>query len=166
MLSDVFATPHDVRVDSGTLHHVPVESDCRAPRPLAGDAQEAHMMQGKNLTDIAIETLATHVRGESLRPGGDGYEEARGLWNAMIDDRPAIITRCTGVADVIAAVAFAREHGLTVAVRGGGHNVAGLASVSDGMMIDLSRMRAVLAPTRRSAWHRQTRRSTRIRRSR
>ena len=100
-------------------------------------------MPGTNLSETKLESFVRSSRGESLRPGSDGYDEARGLWNAMIDHRPALITRCTGVADVVAAVGFAREHGLTVAVRGGGHNVAGLASVNDGMMIDLSRMRAV-----------------------
>ncbi len=100
-------------------------------------------MPDVRLNHTTIESLASSLRGALLRPDGDGYEEARGLWNAMIDERPALIVRCTGAADVIAALAFAREHGLTVAVRGGGHNVAGLATVDGGMMIDLSRMRAV-----------------------
>ncbi len=100
-------------------------------------------MPGTKLTTAILEPFETHFRGELLEPGNDGYDEARGLWNAMIDERPALIARCTGLADVIAAVDFAREHGLGVSVRGGGHNVAGLASLGDGLMIDLSRMRDV-----------------------
>jgi FAD/FMN-containing dehydrogenase len=100
-------------------------------------------MPGTILTETTLESLETSLRGKLLRRESDGYEEVRGLWNAMVEGRPALIARCTGTADVIAAVKFARENGLTVAVRGGGHNVAGLASVDDGFMIDLSRMRAV-----------------------
>ncbi|QKT02800.1 FAD-binding oxidoreductase [Ectothiorhodospiraceae bacterium 2226] len=100
-------------------------------------------MPDASRTDAALGPFETSLRGELLRPESDGYDEARALWNAMIDERPALIARCTGVADVIAAVKFARETGLTVAVRGGGHNVAGLASVDGGLMIDLSLMRAV-----------------------
>lgn len=100
-------------------------------------------MPGTMLTEATLEPLETSLRGNLLRRGSDGYDEARGLWNAMIEARPALIARCRGTADVIAAVKFARENDLTVAVRGGGHNVAGLASVDDGLMIDLSRMRAV-----------------------
>jgi FAD/FMN-containing dehydrogenase len=93
--------------------------------------------------ETALETFEAKLRGDLLRPDSEGYEEARALWNAMIDMKPALIARCTGVADVIDAVKFARQNRLAVAVRGGGHNVAGLASVHDGMMIDLSLMRAV-----------------------
>ncbi len=102
-------------------------------------------------TDL-LEAFARSLHGELLGPGSDSYEQARRLWNAMIDKRPALIARCTGAADVIAAVNFAREHGQTVAVRGGGHNVAGLASVDDGIVIDLSLMRAVhVDPAARTA---------------
>jgi FAD/FMN-containing dehydrogenase len=100
-------------------------------------------MADTNLTEATLERFETSLRGELLRPESDVYDEARQLWNAMIDKRPALIARCTGVADVIEAVNFARENGVAVAVRGGGHNVAGLASVDDGLMIDLSLMRAV-----------------------
>jgi FAD/FMN-containing dehydrogenase len=100
-------------------------------------------MSGATLTEPMLEGLDTRLRGELLRPESDDYEEARALWNAMVDAKPALIARCTGVADVIEAVKFSREQGLAVAVRGGGHNVAGLASVDDGIMIDLSQMRAV-----------------------
>ncbi|WP_277552432.1 FAD-binding oxidoreductase [Halobaculum limi] len=93
------------------------------------------------------------VRGTVIRPGDTNYDEARAVWNGMIDKRPALIVRCRGAADVIAAVNFAREHDLPVAVRGGGHNVAGTAVCDDGLVIDLSEMRGVrVAPHERTAW--------------
>jgi hypothetical protein len=81
--------------------------------------------------------------GDLQRPTDEGYDEARQLWNGMFDKRPAIVAMCTGAADVIDAVNFARENGLRVAVRGGGHGVAGTGSIDDGMMINLSRMNSV-----------------------
>ncbi len=78
-----------------------------------------------------------------LQSGDDGYDEARTVWNAMIDRRPAVIVRPTGAADVITAVNFAREHDLPVSVKGGGHNIAGRAVCDDGLVIDLSTMRSV-----------------------
>jgi FAD/FMN-containing dehydrogenase len=74
--------------------------------------------------ETALETFEAKLRGDLLRPDSEGYEEARALWNAMIDMKPALIARSTGVADVIDAVKFARQNRLAVAVRGGGHNVA------------------------------------------
>jgi FAD/FMN-containing dehydrogenase len=104
------------------------------------------------LTDTAIEAFRTRLRGELLRPCDSGYETARKVWNGMIDRRPALIVRCTGVADVIAAVQFARTHELLVAVRGGGHNVAGHAVCDGGLMIDLSRMKGLrVDPVHRTA---------------
>jgi FAD/FMN-containing dehydrogenase len=82
--------------------------------------------------------------GQVVRPDDEDYDEARQVWNAMIDKHPAIIARCTGVADVITAVDFARETDLLVAVRGGGHNVAGSAVCDDGIVVDLSEMNGVL----------------------
>lgn len=90
-----------------------------------------------------LEEFKSGFRGLIVQPGDPDYEQTRALWNATADRRPAVIARCTGVADVISAVNFARKHNLVVAVRGGGHNVAGLASLDDGIMIDLSLMRAV-----------------------
>ena len=87
--------------------------------------------------------LAERLTGEVIAPGHAEYDAARRLWNGMIDKRPAAIARCAGADDVAAAVRFAAEHGLPLAVRGGGHNVAGTAMVEDGLVIDLSAMRAV-----------------------
>src|SRR5262245_39149444 len=100
----------------------------------------------------AVQRLQTQVQGEVLRPRDEGYDEARKVWNGMIDKRPALIVRCTGLADIIAAVTFAREHNLLVSVRGGGHNIAGKAVCNGGLMIDLSRMRHVqVDPSKRTA---------------
>lgn len=95
------------------------------------------------LEDATIESFDEQVLGEVLRPGDDGYDDARTVWNAMIDERPAAIVRCAGTADVIAAVEFARDLDLPLAVRGGGHNVAGNALCDDGLVVDLSEMNAV-----------------------
>ena len=91
----------------------------------------------------AVEAFAASQRGAVIRPKDPDYDDARSIWNAMIDRRPALIARCEGAADVMAAVAFAREHSLLTAVRGGGHNVAGNAVCEDGLVIDLSAMTAV-----------------------
>ncbi len=98
------------------------------------------------------EEFMAGLRGELLRPGDAGYEEARKVWNGMIDKRPALIARCAGVADVMHCVNFARTNGLLVAVRGGGHNVAGNAVCDGGLVIDLSRMKGMrVDPARRTA---------------
>src|SRR5919205_4264695 len=97
--------------------------------------------------------LASVFRGELLLPESPGYDTARRIWNGAIDRRPACIARCTGVADVVAAVRFARERDLEIAVRGGGHNVAGTAVCDDGLVVDLSAMRAVwVDPAGGTAW--------------
>ena len=83
--------------------------------------------------------LAATVRGELIQPGEPGYDEARAVYNGMIDKHPAAIVRCRDVADVIACVRFARQHGAEIAVRGGGHNAAGLGVADDALVIDLSR---------------------------
>ena len=82
-------------------------------------------------------------RGEMIAAEHAGYDDARALWNGTVDRRPRLIARCTGSADVAAAVRFARDRDLEIAVRGGGHNVAGTAMCDDGIVIDLSAMRAV-----------------------
>src|SRR3954471_17279379 len=95
------------------------------------------------LDDTAVRDFTTRLRGELIRPGDASYDEARKIYNGMIDKRPALIARCVDVADVIGAVNFAREQRLTLAVRGGGHNGAGLASCEGGLVIDLSRMKGI-----------------------
>jgi len=90
-----------------------------------------------------VEALEEDLRGSVLFPTSAGYDDARRLWNGMIDRRPAVVARCAGTADVASAVNFAREHDLLVAVRGGGHNVAGNAVCEAGLMINLSGMRSV-----------------------
>jgi len=82
-------------------------------------------------------------RGELVTPPDAAYEEARGVWNAMVDKRPALIARCTGAADVIAAVDYARENGMPIAVRGGAHNVAGLSTCDGGVVVDLGPMKGI-----------------------
>jgi FAD/FMN-containing dehydrogenase len=90
-----------------------------------------------------IETLKASLRGELFQPGEEGYDAARTMYNAMIDRHPALIVRCAGVSDVITAVQFARSRNLLVAIRGGGHNVAGRAICDGGLVIDLSRMKGI-----------------------
>lgn len=94
------------------------------------------------LTD-ALETLRARLRGELIGRSDPRYDDARALYNGMIDKRPFAIARCANVADVITAVTFAREHGLLLAIRGGGHNGPGLGSCDDGLVIDLSAMKGV-----------------------
>jgi FAD/FMN-containing dehydrogenase len=91
----------------------------------------------------AVAGLIERVRGPVLTAGDPGYDEARSIWNALIDRRPALILQCSGAADVVDAVNFAREQGLVLSVKGGGHNVAGNAVNDGGIVIDLSQMRGV-----------------------
>ncbi|MGH8984722.1 MAG: FAD-binding oxidoreductase [Acidimicrobiia bacterium] len=91
----------------------------------------------------AMEGLRRRFRGALLRPGEEGYDEARRIWNGGIDRHPGLIARCTGADDVVEAVRFARERELLVSVRGGGHAVAGHAVCDGGLMVDLSLMKAV-----------------------
>jgi FAD/FMN-containing dehydrogenase len=93
--------------------------------------------------DAAIAAFAAQVRGGVIRRGEAGYEAARRVYNGMIDKHPALIARCVDVADVVSAVTFARESGLTLAVRGGGYNGGGLGTCDDGLVIDLSPMKGV-----------------------
>ena len=95
-----------------------------------------------SLTNRATELAGTFA-GQILTPADDGYNDARMVHNGMIDKRPGLIARCRGVADVVEAVNFARDQGLEVAVRGGGHNVTGRSTIDGGMLIDLSQMTAV-----------------------
>jgi FAD/FMN-containing dehydrogenase len=96
------------------------------------------------LGEATVQELRAAVRGEVVTPADDGYAEASRIWNGAHDGHsPALVVRCTGAADVIAAVGFARSTGLTIAVRGGGHSLAGFSTVDDGIAIDLSPMRDV-----------------------
>jgi FAD/FMN-containing dehydrogenase len=95
------------------------------------------------MTDQAIATFERTLRGRLIRPTDADYDSTRALYNGMIDKRPRMIARCADVADVIAAVNFAREEGLLLAIRGGGHNGPGLGSCDDGLVIDLSMMKSV-----------------------
>ena len=105
------------------------------------------------LESNVVSELRQSFRGELLLPIDPGYDNARRVWNGAIDRRPACIARCLGVSDVVAAVRFAREHELEIAVRGGSHGVAGTAVCDDGIVVDLSAMRAVhVDPAGRTAW--------------
>ena len=97
----------------------------------------------KTLSVADIEELRLGLRGELIDPSHPEYEEARKVFNGMIDRHPRLIARCRDVADVIASVNFARDNGLTLAVRGGSHNVTGFGTVDDGLVIDLSPMRGI-----------------------
>ena len=99
-----------------------------------------------------LERLRNSIRGLVIGPDDEGYDEARSIWNGAIDRRPVCIARCTGVADVVAAVRFARERELLVAVRSGGHGVGGHALCDGGLVIDLSRMKGIrVDPAARTA---------------
>lgn len=100
---------------------------------------------------VRLEQLKAQVRGEILLPGDGGYDAARKVWNAMIDKRPALIVRCAGAGDVLQSVRFAREYEAEVAVRSGGHNIAGRSMCDDGLLIDLSPMKGIrVDPARRT----------------
>ena len=95
------------------------------------------------LDETVIEEFSAGLRGDLLRPGDEGYDDARTIYNAMIDHQPALIVRCAGVADVVHAVNFSRTNDLLISVRGGGHNVSGNAVSNGGLMTDLSPMKSV-----------------------
>ncbi len=95
------------------------------------------------LDALALAGLRETVRGPVLTPDDPGYDEARSIWNALIDRRPALIVQCSGAADVVDAVNFAREQGLVLSIKAGGHNVAGNAVNDGGIVLDLSQMRGV-----------------------
>ena len=106
---------------------------------------------GKVVDEAAIEKFRNSLRGVLIRPGDQGYDTVRKIFNAMIDRRPSLIARCAGLVDVIAGVNFARDHELVLAVRGGGHNVAGNAVCDGGIVVDLSLMKGIrVDPTRRT----------------
>jgi FAD/FMN-containing dehydrogenase len=98
---------------------------------------------GRALDERTVARLRTQMRGSVLTPEDDGYDSARRIWNAMIDRRPGVIAQCANPADVQTAVTFARENDLVLSIRGGGHNIAGLALCDGGLTIDLSPMKAM-----------------------
>jgi FAD/FMN-containing dehydrogenase len=94
-------------------------------------------------TSKARDELKGGIKGNVLVPDQPDYEEARQIWNAMIDRRPAVIVQCAGAEDVPPAIRFARKNGLELSIRGGGHNIAGSALCDNGVTIDFSRMKNV-----------------------
>lgn len=96
-----------------------------------------------NLSEGQISNFRSSLKGRLLFPGDDGYDEARTIWNAMIDRRPAMIVQPNNVDDIVSTVNFARENGLVIAVKGGGHNIAGNAISDGGVQLDLSKMNSV-----------------------
>src|SRR5688572_12287146 len=104
------------------------------------------------LSATTIDAFRAQLHGEALTPTDPSYDEARRVWNAMIDKRPALIARCADADDIAAAVRFAREQDLAISIRGGGHNVAGLAVSDGGLMIDCAPMKGItIDPQARTA---------------
>src|ERR1041385_6037272 len=95
------------------------------------------------MNETDIQDLRAKFRGELISPSDAGYDAARKVYNGMIDKRPALIARCSDVADVIAGVSFGRDKKLLLAVRGGGHNGPGLGSCDGGLVVDLSRLKGI-----------------------
>src|ERR1700730_16216182 len=115
-------------------------------------AHIAPIKEGGRMATLTLDTLRKEVRGEVIDPENDGYEQARKVFNGMIDRRPSVVVRPANVGDVMAAVNFAREGRLDLAIRGGGHSVPGFGTCDGGVVIDLSRMRGVrVDPAKRTA---------------
>jgi FAD/FMN-containing dehydrogenase len=98
---------------------------------------------GRRIDEGALSAFRERFAGDVVLPTDEGYEDARSVWNAMIVRRPALVARCTAVADVVQALGFARDQDLVIAVRSGGHSVGGFSTCDDGIVIDLSGMRGV-----------------------
>ena len=105
---------------------------------------------GVELDSRAVDELATSFGGDLIHPDDATYDEQRQIWNGSIDRHPALITRCAGVADVISAVRFAREHEQLVAVRSGRHSYPGLGMCDGGMVIDLGQMKGIRVDPKRA----------------
>ena len=108
-----------------------------------------------DLKQEILDGLKMRLRGPVFVPGDVGYEESRTVWNAMIDRKPAVVARCLGSADVIACVQFARENDILLCIKGGGHNIAGLATADGALMLDMSLMRGVWVDPQRKVAHAQ-----------
>ncbi|HLQ06315.1 MAG TPA: FAD-binding oxidoreductase [Nitrososphaerales archaeon] len=100
-------------------------------------------LDGRTIAETAIQDFKTALRGSLLRPGTDGYEDARKIWNANIEKHPALIAKCTGVADIVHSVNFARDNEVLVSIKGGGHSIPGLGLCDGGLAIDLSSLKGV-----------------------
>jgi len=105
------------------------------------------MVNTQTISESALEDFDAEFRGKLVRPGDDAYDTVRQIHNGMIDKRPALIARCTGVSDVVDAIKLGVDSGLEISVRGGGHNVGGRAVCDDGLMIDLSSMKGIYVDT-------------------
>ena len=103
----------------------------------------AHTTAPVPVEPAAIDAFAQQLRGELITRSSPDYDDARKVYNAMIDRKPLLIARCADVADVIASVNFARDNHLLLAIRGGGHNGPGLGVCDDGLVIDLSQMKGI-----------------------
>src|SRR5437879_8090249 len=104
------------------------------------------------VAESVVERFASNLKGELIRPGSERYEEARRIWNEMIDRKPLMIVRCRGTRDVVQAVTFARDHRVPLSVRGGGHGVSGTAICEGGWVVARAWMNAVqVDPGRRPA---------------
>jgi hypothetical protein len=125
-----------------------------AAAPVAGDLPATRLGGGETvLSRAAVKDFKASLGGPLLLPGEDGYDRARRVWNGMIDRRPALIARCSGAADVVRSVEFARANDLLVAVRSGGHSTSGQSVCDGGLMIDLSAMRGCrVDPREKRAW--------------
>ncbi|NUQ41090.1 MAG: FAD-binding oxidoreductase [Calditrichaceae bacterium] len=112
-------------------------------------------MEGReiDLKQETLDSLKMRLRGPVFVPGHVGYDESRTVWNGMINRKPAVIARCLGTADVIACVQFALEHELLLCIKGGGHNIAGLATADGALMLDMSLMRGVWVDPQRKVAH-------------
>ncbi len=108
-----------------------------------------------DLKPDTLDSLKLRIKGPILLPDDAGYEESRTVWNAMIDRKPAFVVRCLGTGDVIACVQFAREHNLLLCIKGGGHNIGGLATADGALMLDMSLMRGVWVDKERKIGHAQ-----------
>ncbi len=108
-----------------------------------------------DLPQTVLDSFKMGLKGPLLLPGDAGYEESRTVWNAMIDRKPALIMRCLGIADIISCVRFAHDQRLLLCIKGGGHNIAGLATADGSLMLDLSLMRGVWVDAEQKVAHAQ-----------
>ncbi len=111
--------------------------------------KDPELVHGVALSSSGLEELRRTFRGQLVTPSDDGYDASRQLRNAMVDRHPALIARCLGAAEVASTISVARERGLEIAVRGGGHSIVGHSMIDGAVVIDLSAMRGVRAAVRR-----------------